>query len=207
LELYLGIRRIAEVILALLLLFALSPIAVIVALAIKSDGGPALFRQHRLGKDSRKFEILKFRTMIVDADKYLDENNMPTRSRITRVGRILRATSLDEIPQLINIIKGDMGIVGPRPILPRMLPYMTEEERRRFLVRPGITGLAQVSGRNTISWSKRFQLDVEYIEKLSIWLDVKICFQTVGRVVSSSDIVQDRNSVAVDDVTTRQVSE
>lgn len=162
-----------------------------------------MFLQPRVGYNGQVFQIYKFRSMIVDADQFLDERGMPTRDRITPIGKTIRRTSIDELPQLLNVLKGDMAIIGPRPILPKMLPYMTKEERRRFSVRPGITGWAQVMGRNMIPWSRRFELDIAYVDTASPMRDLVILFMTAKRVISRSDIVQDRNTDQVDDVTNR----
>ena len=186
-----------------MLLLALSPLLLITALLVRADGGPAIFSQTRIGYREAPFQIYKFRTMIVDADRYLDASGMPTRSRLTRLGMVLRKSSIDELPQLFNILRGDMALIGPRPILPHMLPYMTSAERRRFTIHPGVTGWAQVKGRNFIPWSRRFELDAEYVDEASPWLDMKILFHTALRVVSSGDVAMDRNADVVDDITTR----
>lgn len=200
---WITIRRVFDFALTLVVVIVTSPIMLITAILIKRDGGPAMFLQPRVGRDGTVFQIYKFRSMIVNADKFLDERGMPTRDRITPVGQTIRRTSIDELPQLLNVLKGDMAIIGPRPILPRMLPYMTMEERRRFSIRPGITGWAQVNGRNLIPWSQRFRLDVEYIDTANPIRDFSILLMTAKRVVRSSGVVQDRNADQVDDVTNR----
>lgn len=188
---------------AAVVLVLVSPLLLIAAALISSDGGPVFFRQKRLGRDAKPFSVLKLRTMIPNADAYLDANGLPTRQRITKVGRVLRYTSIDELPQLINIIRGDMALIGPRPILPRMLPQMTERERERFAVLPGITGLAQIKGRNFLRWSRRFKFDVAYARAVSWRLDLYIVAQTVLMVLGARDIAPDVNRDVVDDVTIR----
>lgn len=204
---WLALRRPLDYVTAAVLLLAVSPILIATAWLVRRDGGPALFRQARIGRDGQVFHVFKFRSMIVDADNYLDESGMPTRERITKVGKVIRRTSIDELPQLLNILRGEMAIIGPRPILPDMLPFMTEAERKRFSARPGVTGLAQVKGRNMIPWSQRFVLDVMYIENAGILIDTKIALLTVGKVFASSGIATDRNANQVDDIRTRPLPE
>ncbi|CAK0753259.1 Exopolysaccharide production protein ExoY [Gammaproteobacteria bacterium] len=179
----------------------ISPLFIILAIAIKiDDGGPIFFRQARIGRFAQQFLIWKFRTMIVDADRFLDERGRPTRERITRVGKVLRRYSLDEIPQLFNILSGQMSLVGPRPLLPERLPQLTDVQRERFAVRPGVTGLAQIAGRNTVLWSRRFELDCEYLRTLSLLGDLRIIWRTIGMVLTSRGIMLDRNPDMVDDL-------
>lgn len=166
----------------------------IVAILVRVKlGSPVLFTQDRPGKDEKTFKLYKFRTM---TDKR-DENGelLPDEVRLTKFGKILRATSLDELPEAFNIIKGDMSVIGPRPLLVKYLPYYTTEERKRHSVRPGLTGLAQVRGRNLLSWDERFAIDCEYVEKITFSRDVKILFDTVKKVLSRSDITVDGNYV------------
>lgn len=200
---WLIIRRPLDFIAASVLFVLVLPLLIFVSFIIRLDGGPILFLQPRVGRDEKVFYIYKLRSMIVDADKYLDEAGMPTRERITPVGRFLRRSSIDELPQLINVLIGDMSLIGPRPILIAMLPHLTSQERKRFFIRPGITGLAQVLGRNTMAWSKRFILDVEYLETASPLVDFFILVKTVKRVLASQGIAHDRNADEVDDVTIR----
>lgn len=200
---WISVRRLLDLMLTVIVFVVTSPIMLITAILIRRDGGPVMFLQPRVGYNGQVFQIYKFRSMIVDADQFLDERGMPTRDRITPIGKTIRRTSIDELPQLLNVLKGDMAIIGPRPILPKMLPYMTKEERRRFSVRPGITGWAQVMGRNMIPWSRRFELDIAYVDTASPMRDLVILFMTAKRVISRSDIVQDRNTDQVDDVTNR----
>lgn len=182
-------------------LVALAPLLAAIAAAIKlEDGGPVIFRQERLGAGARPFSIWKFRTMIPDADAHLDAAGRATRSRVTRVGRLLRFTSLDELAQLFNILRGEMAFVGPRPVLPSHLGRYTDAQKRRFEVRPGITGLAQVSGRNQLPWSKRLALDVEYVDRRSLLVDAGILLRTVKVVLLREGVVLDRNPGQVDDL-------
>lgn len=205
---YPAIKRALEVPLPLIMLIILSPIILISILLVKSDGGPAFFFQDRVGKDARIFRVIKLRTMVVDAEKMLDARGRTTGNRITRFGGFLRKSSIDELPQLINILKGDMSFVGPRPILPRMLPYLTARERRRFDIRPGVTGLAQVKGRNYLRWSRRFHYDVIYRDRMSFLFDVYVMLLTVKVVLfKSGDVAPDTNPDQVDDVTIRPLKE
>ena len=196
------IKYVLDRLFALFLIIILSPIWAAIMIAIKlDDGGSVFFTQDRLGKDETIFRIYKFRTMIEDADRFLDEKGrVTTQNRITRVGKFLRALSLDELPQLLNILKGEMSVIGPRPVLPSHLPRYTPEQKRRLLMKPGVTGLAQVNGRNTLKWSQRIAYDVWYIDHYSLWLDVKILIKTVKVVFLREGIVLDRNPHEVDDL-------
>ncbi|GAB58337.1 sugar transferase [Rheinheimera nanhaiensis] len=173
--------RFFSFIVSLVALLALSPLIVLVALFIRIKlGSPVLFKQVRPGLYGKPFNMLKFRSMLDATDK--EGNPLPDEMRLTRFGRILRSTSLDELPGLINVLKGDMSLVGPRPLLMEYLPLYSAEQARRHEVRPGITGWAQVNGRNAISWEDKFKLDVWYVDNRSIWLDIKILFLTVKKV-------------------------
>lgn len=176
------IKRVLGMLFALLGVVLLSPVFLIVAVLVKCKlGSPIIFKQERPGKDEKIFTMYKFRTMI---DAYDEKGELlPDEQRLTKFGKWLRSTSLDELPELFNIIKGDMAIVGPRPLLVRYLPYYTEDERKRHSIRPGLTGYAQVNGRNSISWSDKFALDVYYVEKVSLWMDVKIICKTIKTVI------------------------
>lgn len=167
---------------ALVALILLSPIfiATIIILHFANKGAGAFFYQQRPGKDGKIFKVVKFKTMTDERDR--DGNLLPDDKRLTNVGKFVRSTSLDEIPQLINVIKGDMSLVGPRPLLVQYLPLYSKEQARRHEVRPGITGWAQVNGRNAISWKQKFDYDVWYVDNMSFWLDVKILFLTVKKV-------------------------
>lgn len=187
------IKRIIDFMLSLITLLLLSPIFIIVAALVRVKlGSPVFFCQKRPGKDEKIFTIYKFRTM---TDKRDENGNLCSDDiRLTPFGRKLRATSLDELPQLLNVIKGDMAIVGPRPLMVEYLPYYTEEEKIRHTVRPGITGLAQVRGRNSISWEEKFAFDILYVNKISLMFDLKIIMETVSKVIKKSDIGQGEES-------------
>ena len=174
---------------ALIGLILMSPIFVIVTLllALANEGKPFFF-QRRPGKNGQLFSIIKFKTMTDKKDK--KGNLLPDAERLTAVGKFVRKTSLDEIPQLLNVLKGDMSLVGPRPLLPEYLPLYTLEQKRRHVVKPGITGWAQVNGRNALSWSDKFKRDVEYVEQQSFVLDCKILFLTLKKVLVSEGISQ-----------------
>ena len=180
-------KRIIDFTLALMGLLVLWPVMLVLTVlgAVKMKGNP-FFTQLRPGKDEKIFRLLKFRSMTCETDK--DGNLLPDDVRLTRYGRLLRSTSLDELPQLINILVGDMAIVGPRPLLVEYLPYYTEEESHRHDVRPGLTGLAQVNGRNAIQWDDKLAYDVEYIKDITFKKDMIIMFKTVEKVFKRSDI-------------------
>ncbi|WP_300692508.1 sugar transferase [uncultured Oscillibacter sp.] len=179
-------KRFFDVILSACALIVLSPVMLVVAILVRVKlGSPVIFCQERPGKDEKIFKMYKFRSM---TDKR-DENGqlLPDVVRLTKFGRMLRSTSLDELPELWNILKGDMSIVGPRPLLVRYLPYYTEEERHRHDIRPGLTGLAQVSGRNFLPWEERFAIDLDYVERESFQTDVEIILRTVLKVIARKD--------------------
>ncbi|EEY85589.1 sugar transferase [Acinetobacter radioresistens] len=181
------LKRFLDIIIASIALMLLSPLYAFVAYKVKKNlGSPVLFRQVRPGLHGRPFEMIKFRTM-KDA---IDANGqpLPDSERLTPFGRMLRSSSLDEMPELWNVIKGDMSIVGPRPLLMEYLPLYSPEQAKRHDVRPGMTGYAQVNGRNAISWEEKFKLDTWYVENQSIWLDFKIMFKTVHKVLAKDDI-------------------
>ncbi|ENX24001.1 MULTISPECIES: sugar transferase [Acinetobacter] len=181
------IKRILDIIIASTALILLSPLYFYVAYKVKKNlGSPVLFRQVRPGLHGKPFEMIKFRTM-KDA---IDErgNPLPDSERLTPFGKMLRSSSLDEMPELWNVIKGDMSIVGPRPLLMEYLPLYNKEQAKRHDVRPGMTGHAQVNGRNAISWEQKFKLDTWYVENRSLWLDFKIMLQTVKKVIAKDDI-------------------
>src|SRR5690554_3067625 len=171
-------------------LLILSPVIAVVAWQISRKlGSPVLFRQIRPGKDGKPFEMVKFRTML---DAYDEQGEpLPNEQRFTKFGNFLRSTSLDELPELWNVLKGDMSLVGPRPLLVEYLPLYNEEQARRHEVRPGITGWAQVNGRNAISWQQKFEYDVWYVKNLSFFLDLKILFLTIKKVVLREGISQE----------------
>jgi undecaprenyl phosphate N,N'-diacetylbacillosamine 1-phosphate transferase len=185
------IKRPLDCLLSSLALIILSPIMLITAILVRTKlGSPILFSQERPGLHEKIFKIYKFRTM---TDKRgADGNLLPDAERLTKFGKILRSTSLDELPELFNIAKGDMAIVGPRPLLTQYLPYYRPEERERHAIRPGLTGYAQVHGRNFVMWDERCALDVQYAKKITFIGDVKIILQTVIKVLKRSDIAEKR---------------
>lgn len=183
------LKRLLDIIIASIALILLSPLYLYVAYKVRKNlGSPVIFRQVRPGLHGRPFEMIKFRTMTDERDA--EGNLLPNEQRLPKFGKMLRATSLDEMPELWNVIKGDMSIVGPRPLLMEYLPLYNEEQAKRHNVRPGMTGHAQVNGRNAISWEKKFELDVWYVENQSLWLDFKIMFQTVKKVLVKEGINQ-----------------
>ena len=190
-------KRLFDILFSLSLLVVLSPVLLIVAIALYfANDGSVFFYQKRPGKGEKIFQIMKFKTM---NDK-VDENGklLSDTERLTKTGRFVRKTSLDEIPQLINIFKGDMSLIGPRPLLTKYLPYYTERERKRHSVLPGITGFAQISGRNLLDWDERLRKDCEYVENVSFSMDVKIFFTTIKNVLQSKDNISDPRSVMLD---------
>ena len=183
------IKRFFDFIIALTGLIILSPIFIFVMIGLYfANQGKPFFFQARPGLNENIFKIIKFKTMNDKKDK--NGNLLPDADRLTPIGAFVRKTSLDEIPQLINVLKGDMAIIGPRPLLPQYLPLYNEKQKRRHNVRPGITGWAQVNGRNAISWTKKFELDVEYVDNLSFMMDVKVFFMTFKKVFKSEGISQ-----------------
>lgn len=183
------IKRVLDFVFALLLLILLSPLLLVVTiwLHFANKGAGAFFTQERPGKDEKIFRLYKFKSMTDerDAEGYL----LPDAERITRAGRFVRSTSIDELPQLWNVLKGDMSFIGPRPLLVRYLPYYTEREHRRHDVRPGITGLSQVSGRNNLKWDERLEMDVRYVEEICFILDIRIAIDTIKKVFGQENIV------------------
>ena len=178
-------KRLLDIILSGVALIVLAPVLLVVAILVRIKlGSPVIFHQERPGKDEKIFTLCKFRTMTDGKDANGDL--LPDEVRLTKFGKLLRSTSLDELPELWNILKGDMSIVGPRPLLVRYLPFYTQEERKRHSVRPGLTGYAQINGRNALNWEDRFAYDLEYVEKCSLALDIKILFETVGKVFKRS---------------------
>ena len=156
-------------------------------LSFANKGAGAIFYQERPGKDEKIFRLMKFKSMTDERD--IHGNLLPEAQRLTKVGAFIRKTSIDELPQLINVLKGDMALIGPRPLLTKYLPLYNNEQHRRHNVRPGITGWAQVNGRNNVTWTEKFKLDVWYVDNCSLWLDIKIIFMTIKNVLSSKDIV------------------
>lgn len=192
-----------DVILAIFAIIVLSPIWGIVAMLVRIKlGSPVIFKQLRPGKKNeetgqeRLFTLFKFRTMTNEKDR--DGNLLSDSARLTKFGKILRSTSLDELPELVNIIKGEMSIVGPRPQLVRDMVFMSEKQRQRHDVRPGLTGLAQIRGRNNLLWEEKLSTDLEYVEKITFWGDVKIIFETVIKVFKREDIAQEGKDTSMD---------
>lgn len=186
------IKRLLDILISLAALLVLSPVLLIVALLVRIRlGSPVIFHQQRPGYHEKLFGLCKFRSMTDERDK--NGELLPDGARLTKFGKALRATSLDELPELWNILKGDMSLIGPRPLLVSYLPYYTDEERLRHSVRPGLTGLAQVRGRNLLDWDRRFAADVEYVRNLTFRMDVKIFFMTLRKVFVHEDIEVDTN--------------
>lgn len=191
-KLQLFIKRAFDITVALILLLLLIaiPVLIVVPILIRlTSKGPAVFSQERVGKDGKVFKIYKFRTMRIPEESFdKDGNPLEPKQRITKVGAFLRKTSLDELMQLFNIINGTMSIVGPRPTLPYQVERYNETQKRRHEMRPGITGWAQVNGRNDLTWTQKIEYDVEYIDKFNLWMDVKVLFKTVGVVFKQKGI-------------------
>lgn len=184
------IKRLLDIIISFTALVLLSPVLLVVALLVRIKlGAPVIFHQERPGYHEKIFRLCKFRSM-TDA-RGADGQLLPDEARLTKFGKALRATSLDELPELWNILKGDMSLIGPRPLLVSYLPYYTQEERLRHSVRPGLTGLAQVRGRNQLDWDRRIETDVEYVRNLTFAMDVKIFFLTIRKVLVHEDIEVD----------------
>lgn len=182
-------KRAIDFTIVFIALLIIWPILAIVTiwLHFANKGAGAFFFQERPGKGEKIFKVIKFKTMTDERDE--NGNLLPDEQRITKVGKFVRSTSIDELPQLINVLKGDMSLIGPRPLLVKYLPYYTEEERLRHTVRPGISGWAQVNGRNTIGWDKKLGYDVEYVKNLSLMMDIKVLVKTIKNVLSRADIV------------------
>ena len=176
-------------------IIVLSPVLLVLVILVRVKlGSPVIFKQERPGRDEKIFTLCKFRTMTDEKDA--EGNLLPDSVRLTKFGKFLRAASLDELPELFNILKGDMSIIGPRPLLVSYLPYYSEREKKRHSIRPGLTGLAQVSGRNFIDWDKRLEKDVEYVENLSFGMDMKVLKMTVQTVLGHQDeVAEDTNAV------------
>ena len=183
-------KRILDFILSLIAIIVLSPILIIIGILVKIKlGSPIIFKQKRPGKDEKIFTLYKFRTMTDEKDE--NGELLPDEERLTKFGKMLRSTSLDELPELFNILKGDMSIVGPRPLLVEYLPLYNEEQKRRHEVRPGLTGLAQINGRNNLEWEKRFKDDIWYIDNNSFYQDLKIVLRTIKKVIKKEDIAEE----------------
>lgn len=189
-----GLKRVIDFSIALVALLVLAPLllGVTIWLHFANKGAGAFFFQERPGKGERTFRIIKFKTMTDERDERGEL--LPDEQRLTKVGKFVRSTSIDELPQLVNVLKGDMALIGPRPLLVRYLPLYNERQRHRHDVRPGITGWAQVNGRNAISWAQKFEYDVWYVEHLSFMTDLKVIVQTVKNVLMRKDINQEGNA-------------
>lgn len=184
-------KRWMDFVVALVLLLLLSPVFIVVTiwLHFANKGAGAFFLQERPGYKGKNFKIIKFKTMTDEKDD--DGSLLPDTQRLTNVGRFVRSSSIDELPQLVNVLKGDMALIGPRPLLPSYLSLYSEEQMRRHDVRPGITGWAQCHGRNRISWTERFKLDVWYVDHCSLWVDLKVILITIRKVLSREDVNND----------------
>lgn len=182
-------KRLFDFIIVLTALLIIWPILLVIYiwLTIANKGAGAIFYQERPGLHGKIFKVMKFKSMTDERDA--DGNLLPNELRLTKVGNFVRSTSIDELPQLINVLKGDMALIGPRPLLTRYMDLYTKEQARRHDVRPGITGWAQVNGRNAISWTRKFELDVWYVDHCSLWLDIKIIYMTIRNVLQRKDIV------------------
>ncbi len=191
------VKRLLDIIISLCALIILSPLLLILWILVRIKlGKPALFAQERPGKDGKIFKLHKFRSMTDERDE--NGELLPDEVRLTRFGRIFRATSLDELPELFSILKGDMSLIGPRPLLVKYLPWYSEEESHRHDVRPGLTGLAQVNGRNALGWEDRFAYDLEYVNHLTFGMDIKIIAMTVGKVLKRSGTLSGADQTVAD---------
>jgi len=181
-------KRLFDIFLSLIALICISPLLLVVTswLHFANKGAGAFFFQERPGKNAKKFKVIKFKTMTDERDA--GGNLLPDEVRLTKVGKFVRSTSIDELPQLINVLKGDMALIGPRPLLPQYLPLYSPEQARRHEVRPGISGWAQCHGRNAISWTEKFKLDVWYVDHCTLWTDIKVIWITVMKVLKRADI-------------------
>lgn len=185
------LKRLFDFLVALCALLLMFPICLmlIISLFFANKGAGIFFVQHRIGLHEKVFKVIKFKTMTDEKDEF--DNLLPDEKRLTKLGKFIRSTSLDELPQLINVLKGDMALIGPRPLLIRYLPLYSEKQKKRHNIRPGITGWAQINGRNTISWTKKFELDVWYVEHYSFILDMKIIFLTFTKLIMREGICQE----------------
>ena len=191
------VKRFLDIFISLTAIVLLSPLLLLLWILVRSKlGKPALFTQQRPGKNEKIFKLYKFRSMTDERD---DKGELlPDEVRLTSFGKLLRASSLDELPELFNILKGDMSLIGPRPLLVRYLPYYTSHERHRHDVRPGLTGLAQVNGRNALGWEERFAFDLEYVNRLTLGMDLKIIGMTVGKVLKRSGTLSGAEQTVAD---------
>ena len=191
------IKRLLDIVISLIALIVLSPIMLIVAILVRIKlGSPVIFKQERPGKDEKIFKLYKFRSMSDKKDE--NGNLLPDKERLTKFGKILRATSLDELPELVNILKGEMSLIGPRPLAVCYLPYYNENEKKRHTVRPGLTGLAQINGRNALNWEERFNYDIQYVENITFLNDMKILFKTALKVIKREDVIVSGTGKTID---------
>lgn len=191
-------KRPIDVICALAAIIVFSWLYIIVAILVRVKlGSPVLFKQERPGKDEKIFKLYKFRTMTDEKDA--QGNLLPDEIRLTKFGKMLRATSLDELPEAFNILKGDMSVIGPRPLLVKYLPYYDENQKHRHDVRPGLSGYAQVNGRNSINWDEKFIMDLEYVNQITFWMDLKIVFQTIGKAFVKRDGINSETAATMED--------
>lgn len=191
------LKRLLDFICSFVAIIILCPLLFFVALLVRMKlGTPVIFKQERPGYKEKIFTLYKFRTMTNEKDS--NGNLLPDEERLTKFGKFMRSTSLDELPELFNVLKGDMSIVGPRPLLVRYLPYYTEQERKRHSVRPGLTGLAQISGRNALSWKQRFELDIIYTKNITFFRDLEIILKTIKKVIKKENILVGKEHVLQD---------
>ena len=190
------LKRTFDILISLPLIVLLSPVLIVIAIALKlSDKGPALFKQERAGKNGKPFTFYKFRTMRIDVDPFGPSPKSGDDSRLIKIGKFLREYSLDELPQLFNVLKGDMSIVGHRPLYISQIPEWNERQKKRLLVKPGITGLAQISGRGELAREEKLELDVEYVERMNFWFDIKIILKTAAQVFTRKSIYEKKYSL------------
>lgn len=200
------VKRFLDVVCALLAIIVFGWLYIIVAVLVRIKlGSPVLFKQERPGKDEKIFTLYKFRTMTDEKDE--NGNFLPDEKRLTSFGKLLRATSLDELPEAFNILKGNMSVIGPRPLLVKYLPNYTAEQHRRHEVRPGLSGYAQVNGRNAISWEERFKMDVWYIDNISFTLDIRLVFQTVFKAFFKREGINSKAGVTMEEFMGTEVTE
>lgn len=187
-------KRLFDFFISLIALISISPLLLIIIiwLHIANKGAGVFFTQDRPGKDAKIFKVIKFKTMTDERDA--EGKLLPDAQRLTKVGKFVRSTSIDELPQLINVLKGDMALIGPRPLLPKYLPLYSPEQARRHEVRPGISGWAQCHGRNAISWAEKFKLDVWYVDHCTLWTDIRVIFITIKNVIARKDINNDNSA-------------
>ncbi len=187
-------KRVFDFFISLIALICISPVLLIIIiwLHFANKGAGVFFTQDRPGKDAKIFKVIKFKTMTDERDA--EGKLLPDAQRLTKVGKFVRSTSIDELPQLINVLKGDMALIGPRPLLPKYLPLYSPEQARRHEVRPGISGWAQCHGRNAISWAEKFKLDVWYVDHCSLWTDIRVIFITIKNVIARKDINNDNSA-------------